>query len=266
MLDAVVFYNLTPHQLRISGVVINCLEYFFTIYEQNPEIKLVILNGKSNIQDELVDLAKNRYYLSDLEGWENNLYTLKYSKIIRYEFNKVLVVDYETVHKTCNILRAKEIIQIQEDDDYKFPHKNVKIYGEMPFHYKDVQYKMKMMFSRYRNLTKKQDGIYINSPRNRDYSFLKYLELPDKPLIYKERSHLKNMFEHFDTYLYWHANTWFDPHPRLFHESYYYGKKLMYYNHPKVKDGGWYRYHDVLENGLAGRILTRNDEIVREFI
>lgn len=265
-MNAVLFYNLTPHQLRISGVVINCLEYFFTIYEQNPEIKLYILNANENIRQELIELSENRYYLDDLKFWQENFIPIKYSKIIREKFNKVLVVDYETVNKTCNLLRADEIIQIQEDDNYKFPHEKVKIFGEMPFHYKDVQYKMKMMFSRYRNIKKSKEGIYVNSPRNRNWDFLKYIDLPDKPIVYKERSHLDNMFEQFDTYLYWHANTWFDPHPRLFHESYYYGKKIMYYNHPKVKDGGWYRYHDMLENGLAGRILTKNDEIVREFI
>ena len=56
------------------------------------------------------------------------------------------------------------------------------------------------------------------------------LDLPDKPIILKSGNHLGNLFEKFDTYVYYHANKWFDPHPRLFRECKFYGKEIHYIN------------------------------------
>jgi hypothetical protein len=136
----------------------------------------------------------------------------------------------------------------------------------MPFHHRDVDYRMKFLFDRYKPLQNIEPAIYINSPNNDDYLFIKKLNLPDKKLLYKDRIHVDNLFEKFDEYVYYHANKWFDPHPRMILESAFYGKKIHYYNPHKIKDGSLYRWKDYKENGLKNRNLTREDEIVRQLI
>ena len=57
------FYIYKP--LEITGSTINALEYFFAIFEHNPRIKLVLVNGDENIKNKFINLAENRYNLDD---------------------------------------------------------------------------------------------------------------------------------------------------------------------------------------------------------
>jgi hypothetical protein len=77
---------------------------------------------------------------------------------------------------------------------------------------------------------------------------------------------MNNLFEHFDAYIYYHANKWFDVHPRLFLECAFYNKDIHYFNKFNVKDGSYYRYHDLMKYGMEDRHLNEHDEIVKEFI
>jgi hypothetical protein len=162
------------------------------------------------------------------------------------------------------------VISEKKTDDPEFFFRkdlyNVTYYGEMPFHYRDEEYRMKFLLDRYKKLKTVDEAIFINSPHNEDLSFVDELSLPDKPIIYKTRNHKDNLFEKFDTYVYYHANKWFDPHPRLFIESAFYDKEILYFNPQNIMDGSFYRYKDLMERGIEGRTLTKDDEIVRQFI
>jgi hypothetical protein len=279
---AVIFYAFKP--LKISGATINALEYFFGILEHNSEIKFVIVNGDETTKKELINLAENRYYLEDLD-YKNNIICISNPALIRHKFDKALVVDFEAIYRTKYTLNARKIIVIQEklghndivdygtDRKYfdkigyeKTDYQDVVIYGEMPYQAVDHKYRMKMLFSRYKKLNFSTPGYYINSPKNNNFNFLKTLNLDEKPHIYKDRIHLNNMFEYFDEYIYWHAGLWFDPSPRLFHECYFYDKKIHYPNFPVWKDGSYYRWIDVMLYGIKDRYITKNDEIIKEFI
>jgi len=268
--NVVLFYIYKP--LEITGSTINAIEYFLAIFEHNPDIQLVLINGNEMVRDMFINLAESRYDLDDL-GYKDSIICLSKIKLARKVFDRVLVLDFETIKETRDLLHTKELIVIQEKhtdkEEYTFDEinsKDITLYGEMPWQVKDIQYRMKMLFHRFKMLTKVEKGVYVNSPRNKDYSFLKKSALPNKPIIYKSRIHLDNMFEHFDTYLYYHADTWFDPHPRLFHECLFYNKGILYENPKKIKDGSFYRFNDMCSFGLQGRILNRNDEVVRRFL
>ena len=271
MKNVVLFYIYKP--LEITGSTINAIEYFLAIFEHNPDIKLVLVNGDEIVRDMFINLAESRYDIDDLD-YKDSIVCLPKIKLLRERFDKVLVIDYETIRETRLLLiRANQLIVIQEKhtnkEEYTFDEINSKdiiLYGEMPWQVKDIQYRMKMLFHRFKMLKKVARTVYVNSPRNKDYSFLKKLDLPYKPIIYKSRKHLENMFEYFDTYLYYHANTWFDPHPRLFHECLFYNKKIIYENPYRIKDGSFYRFNDMIQYGLQSRILNKNDEVVRRFI
>ena len=271
MKNVVLFYIYKP--LQITGSTINAIEYFLAIFEHNADIKLVLINGDEVVRDMFINLAESRYDIGDLD-YKDSIICLSKIKLVSQRFDKVLVLDFETIKETRDLLHAtNQLIVIQEKHtdktEYTFDELNSKdiiLYGEMPFQIKDIQYRMKMLFHRFKMLRSVTYAIYVNSPGNKDYSFLKKLDLPNKPIIYKSRTHLDNMFEQFDTYLYYHADTWFDPHPRLFHECYFYNKKVIYHNPKIIIDGSHYRHIDVNLHGLQGRILNKNDEIVRSFI
>lgn len=268
-MNAIIFYEF--NQL-LTGSTINAIEYFLAAYEHNRDLKLVFINATNKTIKKFVDIVEDRYDLNGIENYKDNIIRIPKSKIVKFNFDTVLVLDYNTIGKTKGILRANKIIVIAEKYQEKYfydPLKyNVTIYGEMPFQYKDVDYRMKCLFNRYKPLQNVEVGTFINSPRNdEDLSWVEYRLNVPHPIIYKSKTdHKKKLFEHFTTYLYYHANTWFDPHPRLFLECEYYGKDIVYLNPFKIMDGSFYRYQDVSEKGLVNRTLNKYDEIIGELI
>ena len=256
----------------MNGSIINVFEYFLCAYEYNPDIKLIFLDCQQHFYDHFIRTIRDRYDLTGLDGFEDNILQIPRKTLLRTRFGRALVLDYGSIPKIKGCLCAKDFLMITEvlpeEKDFILDKNlyNVTYYGEMPFHYRDKEYRMKMLLSRMKTLNKVESAIYVNSPHNDDFSFLEDLDLPDKPILLKKRLHQDNLFELFDTYLYYHANKWLDPHPRLFVECAHYNKEIIYYNMYGIKDGSYYRYHDVKENGTRDRNLTKDDEIIKRLI
>jgi len=276
-MNAVLFY-VTP-TFRLTGSTLNALEYFLAIHEHNKKIKLILINGTPMFKNFLLRITKERYNLGLFNRIKNNIILMRRSNLVTIKFDQVLVIDYMTIKETKGILSANKIIVISEKytaDPIYFYDKNlynVEYYGEMFFHYKDHEYKMKCLFNRYKPLKNVSEGTYVNSPRNPNFiyemntdDFKKIYDCPG-PYIFKNKTNPEeNLFEKFTHYVYYHANKWFDPHPRLFLECTFYDKKIVYINSLKIKDGSWYRYIDIKENGLKNRTLSKEDEIVCQLI
>lgn len=268
-MDALIFYH---YSRKLTGSTFNAFEYYIAILEKNPEFKLIYINATDLDIDYFCTIFEDRYDLDDI-SYRENMIPMDFCKIVYLNqvLDKVLVLDYGSVWKLKSVLKCNQIIQIcekTEDPEYRFGNKlsPVVSYGEMPFVHRDKEYRMKLGFNRYKKIKKAKEAIYINAPFYENTKFLDELTLPDKPIILKASSHLNNLFEQFDEYIYCHVNKWFDPHPRLFLESAYYGKKISYYNKYDIKDGSYYRYKDLMERGLEDRTLDENDEIVQQFI
>lgn len=265
---AVIFYVFNT---KLTGSIINAFEYFFAILEHNPDVKLVLLDAEQSHVDNFISVMKDRYDLKGLD-YDKNIIRLPLRMLLRRKFGKALVIDYSTINKTRGLLVAQDLIVICEkntnDPEYMYNKNlyNVKYYGEMPFQCKDLDYRMKMLFNRYRTIDPPNRAIYINSPLNKRIDYIFRLPLPNKKVILKLRQHITNLFQQFDTYVYYHANKWFDPHPRLFVECFFYNKDIMYFNKHDIKDGSYYRYIDVMLRGTEDRTLSKDDEIVRQFI
>ena len=270
---ALIFYQ---HSRQLTGSTFNMFEYFITILEHNPDFKLIILNAKQNDKVKDIDyycnIFENRYDLNDID-YKKNILALDYKDIVKLNrtLKKILVLDYGTVIRIKNLVPLPKIIHLAEktdDPNYRFSSKSdVTIYGEMPFHIWDVKYRMKLAFKRFKKLNTVEKAVYIYSPLNEDTSYIKSLNIPkDKRIILKTDNHLANLFEQFDEYIYYHGNKVWDQHPRLFLECAYYNKKITYINNYGVKDGSYYRYHDLMKNGLKNRTLTKDDAIVKLFI
>jgi len=271
-MNAVIFHM--PPTFRLTGSTINALEYFLCAVNYNSQLKLIILNGVSATRRKLINIIHNRYQDLD-KKWLDNIICMGKYKLIHEKLDTVLVLDYETIRETKGILNANKILVISEkytdrpEYFYEKDKYNVEYYGEMPFHYKDIEYRMKCLFDKYKPLRSVEEGTYINSPYNNETLSVKLLfeDFLPKPMFFKSKNkHKENLFENFTHYLYYHANKWFDPHPRLFLECEYYNKEIIYYNPDRIIDGSLYRYHDVVENGLWDRTLTKEDLIIRQLI
>lgn len=268
-MNALIFYE---YNMLITGSTINMFEYFLATYEHNKDMKLVLINATKATLKKFIDIIKDRYILDGLENFEDNVIRINKSKLIRMKFDTVLVLDYNTIGHTLGLLVADKIIVISEKYTDKYFYRkdiyNVVYYGEMPFHYRDIEYRMKCLFDRFKPLRKVKVGTYINSPRNDEpVDFLARLLNTPLPVINKSKTkHKENLFEQFTTYIYYHANKWFDPHPRLFLECKFYDKEIIYINPFYITDGSYYRYNDVITNGLRDRTLNKDDEIIGQLI
>jgi len=276
-MNAVLLCNAYPRK-TISGAIIDAFEYYIAILEHNPDMKMFLIDFDIDFKQYLFDIIEEKYYVDDLK-WKENIISIKRFSIVNYTFNKVLIIDYTTINKLRGILRANDINVITEitvisdlhTDKPEFMFRkdlyDVTYYGEMPFVYKDKQYRMKLLFDRMKKITGTRRGYYVNSPGNDKYDFIEDLDLSPKiPVYFKQEEHFKDLFEFFNIFIYYHANKYFDPHPRLFLECFYYDKTILYYNRHNIKDGSYYRYNDIRKNGLEDRFLSKNDEIVRLFI
>lgn len=272
-MNAILFY--VVNKFRLTGSTINAFEYYMAGLEHNKDLKLYLIDAKESIALDFVEIIENRCYTKDLADIFS-LICIKKSELMRKKFDTVLVLDYHTIKETRGLLNAKKILVISEkhtDNKLYFYDKklnNVTYYGEMPFHYRDVEYRMKCLFDRYKPLRSERLALYVNSPYNEDEEDIlekAKIHAGGRQILLKSKvKHEENLFEQFDRYLYYHANKWFDPHPRLFLECAFYGKDIFYMNEHFIKDGSYYRFLDVHRYGIKDRTLSKDDEIIRQLI
>jgi len=273
--DALLYYYHTRYPV-ITGAILDAFEYYIAILEHNKDFKFIFLNMPPRVLEVFCNMVEDRYELSDLDYRANIIripWGKQFSFLTQATFNRLLVLDYGTIPNTRGVLRAEELIVLSDlhtekkEFFYSKDVSNAIYYGEMPYVYKDFEYNFKFLFHRYKKIDQCDDAVYLTSPKNDNVEpIIEELKLDRSRVIIKSDSnHCKNLFSCFDTFIYYHANTWFDPRPRLFVESAFYEKKIQYYNSFGVKDGSWYRYNDVVSNGISHRYLDKDDEVVSMF-
>ena len=265
-MNAVIFYM--TDSFRLTGSTINAIEYFLACVEHNPTIKLLLLNCSPRYKTRLMDIIKDRYITDGLKL--ENIECIHPARLVTQKIHNALVVDYMTISRTKGRINAKKILVISEkytESERFFYDKNlynVSYYGEMPFHYRDFDYRMKCLFDRYRPLGKVKKGTYVNSPRNPHTVDIS--KFPQPAFFKSKKGHKENLFEQFTHYAYVHCGGWFDPHPRLFLECTFYDKEIIYINDLDIQDGSYYRMQDIRKNGLKDRTLTKEDDIICQMI
>ena len=254
----------------IMGSVIDALEYWAVANLYKPVFLVLVQTpqyGILNYKDYLLQVFEDRYCIkpnSDMIVVLNKL------DLLKHKFNNVVILDYGTIPHIRGILRANQVLIVSEDTQEKYWLDKVKYnamyYGEMPFVYKDYDYRMKLAFDLFKPIGVSAECIYINCPKNRhNDEMLKYVLKKEKAFFFKAPKHQMNLFEAFDEYIYWHSD-YFDTHPRLMLECKFYDKKIEYINSDNILDGSYYRYKDLLKNGLDNRNLNRDDEVIQFLI
>ncbi|MEM3264944.1 MAG: hypothetical protein QXH07_03205 [Thermoplasmata archaeon] len=143
----------------------------------------------------------------------------------------------------------------------------IEYWSEMPFCYTTKKYYIKSYFDIYPQISTPEDSFYVTYPRGsiKEVQDIVNQYNTNHKLILEKGSTIEyNLQDKFNEFLYIKSPYWFDTHPRLFLECEYYGKPYYYVNKLNVKDGSWYRYYEVKENGLKNHTLTIDDDIVKE--
>lgn len=272
------------------GSLYDSLEYFIKIYENNKDVHLVfhllsrggVINDKEmykrnhknpeKIFSQIKKILDGKYFIDDYSFFDNIHIVDLYRFFFTTQLNKILTIDLATPGKFKNfIANGKEILIIPEWTSYQYFYQSkvnkVTYYTEMPFCHCDVPYRMKFDFERCKPVDTFKDKLYINYPQLNPFKVLKIsdeINKVNKEILVKEDNFFYDLHFHFNEYMYFQSDAWFDPHPKLFHECKYYNKPYHYFNWKNVKDGAYYRYHMSLDDKLSDLQLTNDDIIIKK--
>jgi len=268
----------------INGSFIDVLDYYIFMKCNNIKIELNILTYNSDIKNIIKNIISDRYNINNFDI--DKIKILKKNDHIRIQCDKVLLFDWgsikHTLFKYNKLIYVYEYCENNKMVDILYNKKNVSFFNEMKFGIGN-KYINKINFKNMKKIKTKQDRNigYINCLSKgtpevikkilKEYNFDKLIittkssvfdNIPNTQIF---KTHPKDFFELFDTYIYYHDGVYFDPRPRLFHECIFYNKKIIYINENNIKDGSYYRYNDAIKNGYKHRILTEDDEIIKLF-
>lgn len=228
---------------------------------------------KYNItQDELLHIKENTIFKNRpmVVTGNNILFTdggvVNLSRVKLY-FNNVLMFACGNKEIKDN---DKENVYILQDDRVYEP---VKLNG--------INYKKKILFSRFKALSKEEDVIMLYGTKNcrgiKDDTYEQLLEKYEKPFIVLGDTNtlpdvnrmtslslpVKNLFEKFSTYVYTPVARHFDCSPRFIAECKFYKKEVIYYDIDYWEEdlGLKWRKQDI-DTDFSALHLTDNDDII----
>lgn len=244
---------------KLNGTLFDVFEYYICMLENNVPVFLIIIGDKKF--HKFFEIFEEKYNIDDIKWKDSIIYLDSKAQLLKYKFNKVLMFDYTTIAYCHDVLDYKNLYIITNKINYK-RIENATYFTELwNVIYYDVKYKCKFLFDRYKEIKNSDNMLFVNVLGNIDIK--KYT---NKDYITKKDTHYKNFFSSFNEYLYITDGSIFDCHPRLFHECYFYNKKIEYINTSNNKDGAYYRYIDLMKNGLDDRHLNSSDEIIKLFL
>ena len=269
-----------------NGYIIDSYEYFVAMKELGCNIKMGLLNSSSRQFSELSQIIDDRYDLP--KSYMDDIYPITKIDLMMEDYDNVLLpsANIDTLKHINQFIKQKNVYTILGQDEQ---FDNVQIFNEFPFH-GDINYKMKFLLHRFKKLDYCESFAYTNFINKLKFTELELqraidlLKTNQKLLVsvknyqqipflkdYKKYveviiGHPTNFFSLFDTYIYIHNGHYFDPSPRLFVESKFYNKDIIYINDYDIKDGSYYRYHDVMTNGINDRYFTKDDPLIQKFL
>ncbi len=267
---------------NVTGSLFDAIEYYiFSIINDYPVYLVFLITSclTMDMRSFIEDILITRYNLSDVEIdkiKKNIIYISRTSftvLLIDIYINKLFIFDLVAALylKSKLFLKFRKLFYITEITDEQYDitskYKDIIYVTEMPFCKVTVQYKLKFFFDIYRKFNKFDNCLYVNYPGGKIEEVKDIVTKYSKNILEKDHQTNEKTFQihkFFDKYLYIKSPYWFDTHPRLFHESMFYGKNIYYENKLNIKDGSWYRYYDLMENGLTDRTLSKEDYLIRE--
>jgi hypothetical protein len=268
---------------HINGALLDVLEYYFRSQALRKSTQLILIIKRGRVED-IYRIIEDRYNLPPDFNYKKNIFLMESEyKLIYHKFDNILILDYGTTGVLSYTLANHYHLIYDHDkryiEKYKtwMEKKNFTVYNEMPFGMGNIQYKMKFLFEWYKFKESEQcePNCLINASGKSSSELDRALKLTDKRLLITGdsfieenerirvlRKHPNNFFDLWDTYMYIHDGKYFEPRCRLLMEAYFMGKNIIYNNIYGVRDGSWYRYKELIHNGLDKRWFEKDDPIM----
>jgi len=266
----VILFASSDNYLRLYGSLFDAYEYFSFAVRFNPDLKMWFSTLNLRVKSEVKQALKQRYTdtVTDKISFMN--ISEVFRKLLTTKIRKLFFFDLSSLRILQQVpCQCQKIFYVTEftSKDFLLNRKNVVYCSEMPFCRTDMKIRMRFFFETYRKFSEFENNLYVNYPKGKLEEVKDIIEsVSKKPVLFKENKALYDLHKHFDEYLYVKSPYWFDPHPRLFHESKFYGKAYHYVNNLNVKDGSYYRYLDSIENDISTRDMTTDDNLIQEML
>ncbi len=98
----------------INGGLFDAFEYYTSIYDYNKEVYLLLIFNPAfdyytnNINIATIQSMFDDKYILSPDILDNIIFLKKPSQLIRYQFNKVLILDNHTLYYIKDVLNAQE--------------------------------------------------------------------------------------------------------------------------------------------------------------
>lgn len=260
-----VIYTFKSHN-KYNGTLFYCFEYFTKARELDPETIFYIHNISKEELEKIKTIFRDRYEID-----ESLLESIRFGNSIQdlYDLESMsnLILDIHTFDSVFYFLKGDIYCYSNYPHEMKRSEfKKIVYFGHYAYQNFDHEVKLKLNFSIFKKLTKSDPNRIFVSSRNENY---KDFSLPEelahlKPINKDKNLHHKNLFELFDTVYYYHSGI--DTNNRLIPEAFFYNKKLHVQFNNLEKDSIFYRYEDILKNGLQSYTLDDNDLMLRMFL
>lgn len=260
-----VLYTFKDHN-KINGTLFYCLEYFAMAKTQDKNVSFYIYNINKNDFHEIINVFKDKYNL-DKEIYDSIYAINGLKELYSIKAKSYLILDVHSFSEIYFFLKAP--IHCYSNEPHQMirsTEKEITYYGHYSYQNFDVDVKLKLNFGIFKKINDKSDHAVFVSSIADDYKNVAYPEELKgiKLFTKKKNSHYPNLFELFDTLYYYHSAR--DTNNRLIPESFFYNKKIIvkYSNQPR--DSIYYRYEDILKNGLVNYTLTKDDIMLTNFL
>jgi hypothetical protein len=254
-------YHNIKHKL-INGTLLYAFEYYIFL-RQYTDLEFFIFDATEYELTKIKNIFKDRYvfnhkYLDDVKS--AGIREI-YDASKRYD--KAIILDHRTYNTIYPVLKNIHILCYAQNYTPFERKDNLTLYGYYPYQDFDVKEKLQFNFTIYPNISDVKTNKTLVTTLNADKNILKS-KYPDA--IFRDtHNHITNIFETFDTLIYYHGDG-IDTNNRLIVEAFYYNKKVILINNGWQNDSVYFRYHDINENGIQSYILTENNKMIKEYL
>ena len=273
-------YGVIHEYNGINGGLYDAIEYAYML-SNIDSTNLIIINNRTDITSngvkEVIEKLIEFKYTIKMSDLDIIFYDRYKNKISRNRYESLLFIDSGVV-RYIPLYVAKKYCILADYIPFTIPlyynkvknMPNVYTFNEMPYFPADINYKFKFAFNIYKQYNKLENNTLISYKGQQagTLHITKFINNDTKDELYFKWP-INNFNQKFNRYEVYSLPDWFDPRPRIYVESIFYGISLdniVRHIDNENYDGAYYRLKDIKENGIEHRRLNMNDEVIKTMV
>jgi hypothetical protein len=254
-------YHNIKHKL-INGTLFYAFEYYIFL-RQYKDLEFFIFDATEYELTKIKNIFKNRYnfnhkYLDDVKSA-----SIKDIYDASHRYKKAIILDHRTYNNVYMFLKKIDILCYAQNHTPFKRKPNLKLYGYYQYQDYDIKEKLQFNFTIYPIISDIKTNKKFITILNADIEMLKN-KYPNA--IFRDtHNHINNIFETFDTLIYYHGDG-IDTNNRLIVEAFYYNKEVILIDNGYQNDSVYFRYIDIKENGIQSYKLTKNNKMIKDYL